>query len=114
MITLLLILASNEVVGGGVGVAGGVGLFTWLVKRHLKKRDAKAQETKALLTGILESSHKTQADIGVIKARLDAGDGRMMRIEATQDNQSRDIRQIRNDVTTIRRKTGKRGEEGEV
>jgi hypothetical protein len=104
MLTILLILAANEpVVGGVAGGSATLAFVTWLAKRHLKKRDAKAREMKALLNGILDNTHKTQTDCAVMRTRLDAGDQRMERLEAGQDDIRQDIRVLK------RRSTGKPG-----
>lgn len=117
MLTLLLILASKEAAGGvGLGT-GAAGLFGWLVKRHFRKRDERrkaVEEREAArdrkIDSLVECTTKTATGFAVLQTKVEegfkAGDQRMQRIEAAQDNTSRDIRQIRADVTTIKRKTG--------
>lgn len=106
-------MGQAEVAGGVTGGAGVVATAGWLVRRFFKRRDErrKNQEAReaardAKIDRLSECTQKIAVSVEVIKTRLDAGDSRMERMEAGQDNTQRDVRQIRADVTTIKRKTG--------
>ena len=95
----MLTILQAEVAGGVAGATGVAGLMTWLVKRHIRRRDERDKKLNDKLDRIIDTQHQVAIDLTIAKQKLEAGDSRMERIEANVDDLRQDMRVVKRGAT---------------